>query len=310
MGEPPVCGPATTPRASDRSAVCFRRREPEYPAPPIGPGTIRVARIADGIEQRRVDISSLLHEFGNGPKRCSPRLDQIVGRRRRRPTARVARPAVRDGSRRSVAIRLHITPEAECGTERSATGMSLGSSDQSADRLNAGSKAERFSDEINRQVAEQPSRNDRAVSPGGGSSDHWPDSSSQPGAPRIDTSVIHRIPSYDLLSAAVQPSPEVSERSDMSAAPQGCTGRDDHRPASAAVSRRQPQGRPDTFTEAPCRFPRDTAVGRSSQEVRHFAGVRVLARRSLARYFRLGSESAAQVAPTRPSVPFSRWALA
>jgi hypothetical protein len=45
----------------------------------LGPGSIRVSGIADGIEQRRVDVVSLFHEFGNGPKRCSLRLDQIVG---------------------------------------------------------------------------------------------------------------------------------------------------------------------------------------------------------------------------------------
>jgi hypothetical protein len=33
----------------------------------LGPGSISVAGIADGIEQRRVDVGSLLREFGNGP---------------------------------------------------------------------------------------------------------------------------------------------------------------------------------------------------------------------------------------------------
>jgi hypothetical protein len=45
----------------------------------FGAGTIRVARIADGVEQRCVEFVSLLHQFGDGPKRCRVRLDEIIG---------------------------------------------------------------------------------------------------------------------------------------------------------------------------------------------------------------------------------------
>ncbi|MGE5212036.1 MAG: hypothetical protein ACM3MM_12285 [Acidobacteriota bacterium] len=45
----------------------------------FGPGMIRVARIADGVEQRCVEFVSLLHQFGDGPKRYRVRLDEIIG---------------------------------------------------------------------------------------------------------------------------------------------------------------------------------------------------------------------------------------
>src|SRR6056297_1184720 len=44
----------------------------------LGPGSISPASIADGVEQRRVDVVSLFHQFGDGPKRCSLRLDEII----------------------------------------------------------------------------------------------------------------------------------------------------------------------------------------------------------------------------------------
>ena len=39
----------------------------------------RVASVADRVEQRRVDLVSLFHQFGDGPKRRGLRLDQVVG---------------------------------------------------------------------------------------------------------------------------------------------------------------------------------------------------------------------------------------
>jgi hypothetical protein len=45
----------------------------------LRPGTIRMASIADGIEQGHVDIVSLFHQFSDRPKRCRLRLNQVVG---------------------------------------------------------------------------------------------------------------------------------------------------------------------------------------------------------------------------------------
>lgn len=45
----------------------------------LRPRTISVTSIADGIEQRRVDVVSLFDEFGDRPKRCGLRLDEIIG---------------------------------------------------------------------------------------------------------------------------------------------------------------------------------------------------------------------------------------
>ena len=45
----------------------------------LRPRTIGVASIADGVEQRGINIVPLLHEFRDSPKRFRPRLDEIRG---------------------------------------------------------------------------------------------------------------------------------------------------------------------------------------------------------------------------------------